>query len=156
YFFIRSWHSLRQRVLHLDLPISLGLAAAYAGSVFAWTRGAHGFVYFDFVSTFTFLMLAGRWLQQKAVERNRHQLLAAQSEPPPVRLASGEKVPVARVATGDVFSVEPGQVVPVLSYLRSDGATLGMEWISGESEATSARRGRLVPAGAMNCGKSAI
>ena len=111
---------------------------------------------FDFVSTFTFLMLAGRWLQQKAVERNRHQLLAAQAEPPPVRLASGEKVSVVRIATGDVFSVEPGQVVPVLARLYSEGATLGMEWISGESEAASARRGRLVPAGAMNCGQSAI
>lgn len=156
YFFIRSWRSLRQRVLHIDLPISIGLIAAYAGSVFAWVRGAHGFVYFDFVSTFTFLMLAGRWLQQKAVERNRHQLLAAQSEPSPVRLASGEKVPVARIAVGDVFAIDPGQIVPVLSHLRSEGATLGMEWISGESDATSARRGRLVPAGAMNCGQSAI
>ena len=159
YFFIRSWHSLRQRVLHIDLPISLGLAAAYAGSVFAWMRGAHGFVYFDFVSTFTFLMLAGRWLQQKAVERNRHQLLAAQSEPPPVRLVgrqASERVPVERIAVGDVFAVDPGQVVPVLSRLCSEGATLGMEWISGESEAASARRGRLVPAGAMNCGQAAI
>jgi len=156
YFFIRSWHSLCQRVLHIDLPISLGLVVAYLGSVFAWVRGAHGFVYFDFVSTFTFLMLVGRWLQQKAVERNRHQLLTAQSEPPPVRLASGVKVPVTRVAVGDVFAIDPGQVVPVLARLRSEGATLGMEWISGESEAASARRGRLVPAGAMNCGQSAI
>ncbi|MEP6668775.1 MAG: heavy metal translocating P-type ATPase metal-binding domain-containing protein [Chthoniobacter sp.] len=156
YFFIRTWRSLRQGVLHIDLPISLGLLAAYAGSVFAWTRGAHGFVYFDFVSTFTFLMLAGRWLQQKAVERNRHQLLAAQAEPPPVRLASGEQVPVVRLAPGDVFSVAPGQVVPVLARLCSEGATLGMEWISGEGEAASARRGRLVPAGAMNCSPSAI
>ena len=190
YFFIRSWHSLRQRVLHIDLPISLGLVAAYFGSVFAWVRGAHGFVYFDFVSTFTFLMLAGRWLQQKAVERNRHQLLAAQSEPPPVRLVgrqasslsrksgvppdavegdrpearlpgqagspSSERIPVTRIVPGDFFAVDPGQVVPVLPRLCSEGATLGMEWISGESEATSARRGRLVPAGAMNCGQSAI
>jgi Cu2+-exporting ATPase len=156
YFIIRSWRSLRQRVLHIDLPISLGLIAAYAGSVFAWTRGAHGFVYFDFVATFTFLMLAGRWLQQKAVERNRHQLLAAQAEPPPVRLASGEKVPVVRIAIGDVCAIEPGQVVPVLARLCSEAATLGMEWISGESEATTARRGRLVPAGAVNCGQCAI
>jgi len=156
YFFVRSWRSLRQRVLHIDLPISVGLIAAYAGSLFAWSRGAHGFVYFDFVSTFTFLMLAGRWLQQKAVERNRHQLLAAQAEPPPVRLASGEKVPVAGIVAGNLYSVEPGQAVPVLSHLRSEGATLGMEWISGESEAASAQRGRLVPAGAMNCGQSAI
>jgi Cu2+-exporting ATPase len=190
YFFIHSWHSLRQRVLHIDLPISFGLAAAYVGSVFAWVRGAHGFVYFDFVSTFIFLMLAGRWLQQKAVERNRHQLLAAHSEPPPVRLVGtqasslsgktgvpsdeagsdrpearlpgqvgslpSERIPVARIVAGDVFAIDPGHVVPVLARLRSEGATLGMEWISGESEATSARRGRLVPAGAMNCGQAAI
>ncbi len=156
YFFVRSWHSIRQRVLHIDLPISIGLVAAYAGSVFAWRRGAHGFVYFDFVSAFTFLMLAGRWLQQKAVERNRNQLLAAQSEPPPVRLATGEKVPVARLTAGDVFAVDPGHIVPVLGRLCSDGATLGMEWISGESEVASARRGRLVPAGAVNCGQSVI
>ncbi|HYR57064.1 MAG TPA: hypothetical protein VEO95_00475, partial [Chthoniobacteraceae bacterium] len=82
--------------------------AAYAGSVVAWTRCADGFVYFDFVSTFTFLMLAGRWLQQKAVERNRAQLLAAQADPPPVRLVSGEKLPVAQLAAGAAFIIDPG------------------------------------------------
>ena len=107
YFFVRSWHSLRQRVLHLDLPISLGLIAAYAGSVVAWTRGEHGFVYFDFVATFTFLMLAGRWLQQKAVERNRHQLLAAQAEPSPVRLASGKDSPSFASPQGTSFPSNP-------------------------------------------------
>ena len=69
---------------------------------------------------------------------------------------SSERVPAACIAVGDVFAVDPGQVVPVLSRLFSEGATLGMEWISGESEAASARRGRLVPAGAMNCGQAAI
>jgi P-type Cu2+ transporter len=156
FFFVRTWHSVRQRVLHIDLPISLGLVAAYAGSLVAWMRHEHSFVYFDFVSTFTFLMLAGRWLQQKAVDRNRHQLLAAQSEPPPVRLRSGEKVPVARLASGDIFTVEPGYVVPVLARLCSKAAMLGMEWINGESEVTDARQGRLVPAGATNCGQSVI
>ncbi len=157
YFFIRSWHSLRQRVLHIDLPISLGLLAAYAGSVFAWTRGAHGFVYFDFVATFTFLMLAGRWLQQKVVERNRHQLLSTQAAPPPVRdAASGEKLDASAIRTGTAFAVDPGLTVPVRSRLNSDAATLGLEWISGESDTATARRGRIVQAGAVNCGQSAI
>jgi len=156
YFFIRTWRSLREGLLHIDLPISLGLVAAYAGSVFAWTRQAHDFVYFDFVSTFTFLMLGGRWLQQKAVERNRHQLLAAQAEPSPVRLLTGEKVSVGEVRVGAPYLVEPGQVVPVMSRLESEGATLGMEWINGESETASARQGRLVPAGAINCGQTSI
>jgi Cu2+-exporting ATPase len=156
YFLVRSWRALRQGVLHIDLPISLGLVAAYAGSVIAWIRGAQDFVYFDFVSTFAFLMLSGRWLQQKAVERNRRQLLAAQAAPPPVRLASGEKVSATHLAAGDHFSVEPGGIVPVRARLESAAATLGLEWINGESEAASVHCGHLVAAGAMNCGSSPI
>lgn len=157
YFVIRSWRSLRQRVLHIDLPISLGLIAAYAGSVFAWTRGAHGFVYFDFVSTFTFLMLAGRWLQEKAIERNRHRLLASHGEMPPVELVeTREKLPVAELTRGVKFLVAPGHAIPVRSRLHSAAATLGLEWINGESEATTAHRGRVVSSGAINCGQRAI
>ena len=98
-----------------------------------------GFVYFDFVSTFTFLMLAGRWLQQKSVERNRHQLLSAQAAPPPVRdVPSGEKLDASAILTGTAFMVDPGQTDPVRYRLNSDAATLGHEWINGESETTTA------------------
>ena len=157
YFFTRTWHSLRNRVLHIDLPISLGLLAAYSASVFAWVRGAHGFVYFDFVSIFVFLMLVGRWLQQKAVERNRGQLLAAQADPAPVALVgSGEKKPVAELAPGTAYLVAPGQPIPVRSRLLSGGATLGLEWINGESDALTARAGRVVPSGAIHYGQEPI
>jgi Cu2+-exporting ATPase len=46
--------------------------------------------------------------------------------------------------------------VPVRSRLNSDAATLGLEWISGESDTATARRGRIVQAGAVNCGQSTI
>lgn len=157
YFIVRSWHSLRQRVLHIDLPISMGLIAAYLGSVYAWSRGAHSFVYFEFVSTFTFLMLVGRWLQLKAAERNRNQLLAAQSEPPAVRSAeTGEKLSATQLVLGQSFFVEPGNVIPVSARLQTEGATLGLEWINGESDARVAHRGSLVPSGAVNCGQHAV
>ena len=157
YFFVRSWRSLRESVLHIDLPISIGLIAAYAGSVYAWTRGAQGFVYFDFVATFTFLMLVGRWLQQKAIEHNRNQLPAAQAKPPPVRdSTTGERLDASEIRTDTAFAVDPGHIVPVRSRLRSSAATLGMEWISGESETAAARCGRIVPAGAINCGQGPI
>jgi Cu2+-exporting ATPase len=151
YFFTRTWSSLRQRVLHIDLPISLGLLAAYASSVFAFARGASSFVYFDFVSIFTFLMLAGRWLQLKVVERNRHLLLAAQDRSADVAcLDSDERVPVAGITSGTRYRLASGQPIPVRSKLLSENATLGMEWINGESEALTAPRGRIVPSGAMN------
>jgi Cu2+-exporting ATPase len=156
YFFVRTCRSLQQRVLHIDLPISVGLLAAWLGSIYAWAQGSHGFVYFDFVSTFVFLMLVGRWLQQKAVSRNRNQLLAAQATPPPVRLTSGEQASVTGLGIGISYFVKPGQTVPVRSRLESAAAVLGMEWINGESDAAVAPRGRIVAAGAMNCGENAI
>ena len=114
YFFGRTWHSLRHGVLHIDLPISLGLIAAYAGSLTAWRSGASDFVYFDFISVFTFLMLAGRWTQEAAVAANRNRLLDREfTVPHPDR--------------GERFRITPGQVVPVKSILLSEAATLGME-----------------------------
>ena len=156
YFFVRTWRSLRERVLHIDLPISIGLIAAWLGSIYAWSRGAHDFVYFDFVSTFVFLMLVGRWLQQKAVARNRNQLLAAQADPPPVRTGPDEKLPVVHLEAGMTYLVESGQTIPVRSRLESPDASLSLEWINGESDAAVAPRGRIVPAGAVNCGQAPI
>jgi Cu2+-exporting ATPase len=155
YFFTRTWSSLRNGVLHIDLPISLGLVAAYAGSVYAWSHGAMNFAYFDFVSTFTFLMLAGRWTQQTAIEKNRVRLLSAIDESLHV-FCDGAKTPAADLRCGMRYQINPGQVIPVRSKLRVEAATLGLEWINGESEAHTARLGQLLPSGAVNCSQSAI
>ena len=147
YFFARTWQSLRHGVLHIDLPISLGLCAAYIASIFAWRQGAMNFVYFDFVSVFVFLMLVGRWLQQTALEKNRNRLLGMQNF---VRQDTNGLIP------GTLYSVGSGQIVPVRSKLLSSGATLGLEWINGESEARVARAGQLIASGAVNLNQTPI
>ena len=60
-------------MLHLDLPIALGIAAAYGGSILGWATGRDP--YFDTLCVFITLMLVGRYLQQRALEKNRHMLL---------------------------------------------------------------------------------
>ena len=189
YFFTRAWRSLRRRVLHIDLPIALGILVGYAGSIYAWTQASLGFVYFDFVTTFTFLMLVGRWTQLAAVERNRNHLLGLRQDLPPVELLdggdAGQEVdrlnsqageagsqtsapavgaPSAAPAThrtvatkvvealvrGDRFLIGPGQVVPVSSSLLGPAGSLGLDWISGESEARAANPGQVVESGAIN------
>lgn len=155
YFISRAWKSLRQGVAHIDLPIALGLLAAYFGSLYASHAGNAGFVYFDFVAIFVFLMLSGRWLQLRAIERNRDLLLGLQSEPPSVlRDPNGERVPASDIVPGDTYSLHPGQPVPVRSQLVSEDATFGLEWINGESEAHVARQGRLVTSGAIYNGQT--
>lgn len=159
YFIARAWRSLRLRVLHIDLPIALGILVGYGGSIYAWTQASLGFVYFDFVTTFTFLMLVGRWTQMIAVERNRNHLLGLRQDLPPVELVhdlAGEPhrvvatKPVEAIRRGDRFSIGPGQVVPVSSTLVGEAGSLGLDWISGESEARVVTPGQIVESGAIN------
>jgi Cu2+-exporting ATPase len=157
YFFRSAWNGVKRGFLHMDLPISLGLLAAYLGSIFAWSHNAMNFAYFDFVSTFTFLMLAGRWTQQMAVERNRSRLLGMEADVLTVtRLEGGARLPAREIVAGAFYCLEPGQVAPVRSKLQSDAATLGLDWINGEPETRATRCGQLIAAGSVNCTQTAI
>lgn len=155
YFAMRAGRSLRRGILHMDLPITLGLLAAYAGSVWAWANQIRELVYFDFVAVFTFLMLLGRWLQQRTVERHQHQLLAARSEPPPVEI-EGRRAAADQLIPDVRYTVKPGALVPVRSRLLSEAAAVGLEWIHGESAAVTLRRGEIVFSGALNHTRSEI
>jgi Cu2+-exporting ATPase len=151
-FFRAAWAGLRRRVLHLDLPIALGLAASYAGSVHAWSVG--GEPYFDTVCVFTTLMLVGRFLQERLLERNRRMLLddAGVEGLLTRRVTEGgaETVPCASVAAGDALLVGPGDLVPVDLRLEAAGS-FSLDWISGESRPRTFAAGELVPAGAFSC-----
>ena len=94
YFFNRAARAIRAGLLHIDLPIALGIAGAYLGSLYGWFTGQVDYIYFDFVCTFILLMLVGRWAQVAAVERNQRRLLGQQPKPPQVRLAAGGTIPL--------------------------------------------------------------
>ncbi len=61
-FFAGAWRSLRQRSLGMDVPVALGIGAAFTASAAATLRGS-GAVYFDSVTMFVFLLTAGRYLE---------------------------------------------------------------------------------------------
>jgi len=152
-FFRRAWGALRRGDLHIDLPISLGLILAYAGSVLAWRVGDHAFAYFDFVSIFTFLMLVGRWLQERAVENNRRRLLGLRLTPGRVKiLRDGIETDSASEAldAGDRFRVPRGGLVPVRAALAGSPGIFALNWITGEPAPREFPAGAPVPSGARN------
>ena len=151
YFAERSWRSLRAGVLHIDTPITLGIAAAYLGSLVGWVGGIAGLKYFDFVAMFIFLMLGGRWVQQAAVARNRRKLLRDPSISETV-FVDGKALPVGELKAGDLFAIRPGQAMPVAAELADANASISLEWINGESEAQHRLAGQLLPSGSLNIG----
>ncbi|HEX6243703.1 MAG TPA: heavy metal translocating P-type ATPase metal-binding domain-containing protein, partial [Polyangiales bacterium] len=63
YFVERALAGLKRGVLHLDLPIAVGMGLAYLGSALSHWFGGGSAAYFDTVSVFIALMLLGRLVQ---------------------------------------------------------------------------------------------
>jgi len=153
YFFRRAFAALRAGVLHIDLPISLGLIFAYVGSVAAWLKDQHSLNYFDFVCVFTFLMLLGRWMQERALEANRRRLLGLKLSPGRVRVErDGVELDISaeELAAGDKFRIARSQIVPVRSCLCGNGAAFALNWITGEPAPRQFAPGDMVPSGARS------
>ena len=150
YFFRRAAVALKSGMLHIDLPISLGLIVAYSGSCIAWANHVSSFAYFDFVSIFTFLMLLGRWMQERAVESNRRRLLAMKLGPGKVKLWEGGDILAEKLAAGDRFSLGKGGILPVRSRLLAGRALFALNWITGEPAPREYSGGSIVPAGARS------
>jgi Cu2+-exporting ATPase len=159
--FIRSaWRCVRRGVLHMDVPIALGILLAYGGSLWHFTQGRDDGSFFDTVATFIALMLTGRWLQERVVERNKAMLLASDGVDSllarRVREGRVEVVPCGDLHLGDTVLVAPGDLIPAASTLDDASASCSLDWINGESAPRAFQRGALVPAGAFNLGVSAI
>ncbi|WP_343584558.1 heavy metal translocating P-type ATPase [Herbaspirillum sp.] len=156
-FFAGAWAGLRARRPGMDLPVAIGIAAAFAASTVATFRGT-GEIWFDSVSMFIFLLLASRYLEAAARRRSAgalermHQafpasalLLAAYPHSREATL-----VPAARLKPGDVILARPGDTVAADAELIEGEAALDLSLLSGESRPQRLQAGQEAPGGAVN------
>jgi len=159
-FIISALRALRRGMLHLDVPIALGIVLAFAGSTWAFFFASGHALYVDTLTVFIALMLVGRWLQQRMLERNRAQLLADDgTESLLTREVHDGIVRIVHclgVKRGDRLLVAPGDLVPVDLVLDDDRARCSLDWIDGESRPRTFEKSSLVPAGAFNVGDRAF
>lgn len=159
--FIRSAAvALRRRVLHLDVPIALGIVLAFTGSTWSFFFASGHAAYMDTLTVFVALMLVGRWLQQRMLERNRAQLLADDGARGLLTRRIGERtvsiVPCTTVKADETLLIAPGELVPLPLRLDDEHASCSLDWIDGESRPRRFRRGETVPAGSFNVGSHAF
>ena len=158
-FFRGAWGALRRRALHLDVPIAIGIALAWGGSTWLFFEGGADQAYFDTLAIFVALMLLGRYLQSRFVERNRRMLLADAGlsglhvrtiAPAGAGAPDGtlSLTPVDEVLCGTRLLVTPGELVPVDARVIGGAADFSLAWIDGESDPVAFAGERVVPAGA--------
>ena len=105
-FFQRAWRDLGLRRVGMDVPVALGVGAAFVASLWA-TVSNQGEVYFDSVTMFVFLLLGGRYLEMMARQKAARGIEAINRAQPAVAFRvsdvaalSGEHVAVAELAVG--------------------------------------------------------
>ncbi len=155
WFIKRAIQGVRMRIIHMDMPIALGVSLAYLGSLFGWLWHYEDLMYFDFVAIFIFLMLGGRWLQTAAVERNRNRLLELTPVPLSVQDAeTGSAIEINDIEEGSSYHLPAGQTAPVASVISRGHADFSLEWINGEPDPIHRSSGMQIPAGAINLSSS--
>jgi len=159
-FFHSALASVRSRLLHLDVPIALGIVLSYAFSLVQFTQGRGDLAYLDTLNIFVTLMLTGRWLRQRVLEKNKRFLLEdAGSENFWVRVKTNEAICLVRapqIREADTLLVAPGDVIPVNLSLLSGQAQVSTDWITGEPEPQCLSLGDVVMAGSINAGNTAL
>jgi Cu2+-exporting ATPase len=158
-----AWASLKARVLGMDVPVALGIMAAFIGSAVSTFRG-HGEVYYDSVTMFIFLLLASRYLEMvarrkaaNALSRLRHgvpemaQRLAAWPD-----LRDATTVPASALAAGDHIVVKGGEAVAADCVVVEGSTAVDLSLLTGESAPQHKTVGDAIPGGAVNAGSPVV
>jgi P-type Cu+ transporter len=146
--------SLRQRVMTLDIPIALGLAALYARSAFEIISG-QGAGYLDSLAGLVFFLLCGRVFQQKTHERMAFDRDYKCFFPLSVMRVTGsgeESVALSSLRVGDRLRLRNRELVPADARLLSEAALIDYSFVTGESEPVAKQAGDYLYAGGQAVG----
>jgi Cu2+-exporting ATPase len=159
-FFVSAWRDLKLHRVGMDVPVALGVGAAFAASVWA-TLTAAGEVYFDSVTMFVFFLLSGRYLEMMARQKAARSVetlaraipafatrLAAW--PCAASAAAGERVAVAELCPGDAVQIKPGETVPADGCELEGESAADESLLTGESRPVPKRAGDALIGGSTN------
>lgn len=162
-FFGGAWRGLRRGVPDIDLPLALGIGAAFVGSCAALLSGA-GKMYFGSVALFIFLLLGSRYLELAARRQAAGALERLQRGLPQsaLRLRGAplardtEPVPAAALQAGDLVLVQAGQAAPADGIIHEGDTVVDLALLSGESRTRRRGPGDTLPGGALNVGQAIV
>lgn len=152
-FYQSAWGALLGKRLNMDVPVSLAIVGAFAGSVWATLRG-QGVVYYDAVGMFSLFLLSSRFLehtaQEKSVEAAENLLKLAPAMATRVDGGQHQTVPVLELNEGDIILAKPGESIAADAEVVEGGSTVDEALLTGESRPVSKLAGAQVIAGSIN------
>lgn len=152
--FISAYNGLKQRVLNIDFPVSLGLGITFIRSVYEilWHVGP-GFM--DSLAGLIFFLLIGRAFQSKTYKTLSFERDFKSYFPVSVMVKKEGKeksVPISDLKVGDNIVVRNHEVIPADALLISNTANIDYSFVTGEATINEKHRGDTIYAGGRQQG----
>ena len=152
-FFTSAWRGVMARSPGMDLPVSIAVGSAYAGSIYATLTGASA-VWYDSVVMFVFFLTLGRFLEMRARHRSIDRSVALSNVlPNTVTLVDGDTtktVPSNQLVAGNIVLVRPGESIPADGVLVDGSTSVDEALLTGEATPKTKTSGDELVAGSIN------
>ncbi len=149
-----AWHGLRNRVLGIDMPISLGILALFGRSAFEIITHT-GAGYLDSLAGLIFFLLTGKWFQQKTYHRLSFERDYKSYFPVAgtVKRDGVEKsLALNQLRAGDIAVIRRQELIPADGLLLKGVGLVDYSFVTGESEPVKKEAGELLFAGGRQMG----
>ena len=155
--YLRSaWQGLRQKMLNIDVPISLGILSLFGRSLYEILTHT-GAGYLDSLAGLVFFLLIGRWFQQRTYHNISFERDYKSYFPIAARLKTPEgeqSVSLNKLQPGDQIVIKHQELIPTDSLLVKGEAKIDYSFVTGESEPVEKVPGDKIYAGGRQMGES--
>ena len=152
-FFRSALRGVLARAPGMDLPVSIAITAAFAGSIYATLTKAPA-VWFDSVVMFVFFLTLGRFLEMRARHRSIDRSAALSNVLPNTVTRCGEDgqttIPLSQLVAGDVVLVRPGESIAADGTLVDGETAVDEALLTGEATPKPKSIGDPLLAGSIN------
>jgi len=155
-YYVSAYHSIRTRMLNIDIPIALGIIVMFIRSTYDMLMD-HGPGFFDSLASLVFFMLLGKMFQIKTYSFLSFERDFKSYFPIAVtkinKDASEDNVAIYDVLKGDRLLIRNQELIPVDGILISDSAEIDYSFVTGEAVPITKKSGDKVFAGGKQIGK---
>ncbi|SFC79866.1 heavy metal translocating P-type ATPase [Flavobacterium phragmitis] len=155
-YYVSAYHSIRTRMLNIDIPIALGIIVMFVRSTYDMLMD-HGPGFFDSLASLVFFMLLGKMFQTKTYSFLSFERDFKSYFPIAVtkinKDASEDNVAIYDVVKGDRLLIRNQELIPVDGILISESADIDYSFVTGEAVPITKKSGDKVFAGGKQIGK---
>lgn len=148
-YFISAYNGLKQRIINIDVPLSLGIAVMFVRSSYEIISGT-GAGFMDALAGLVFFLLIGKWFQSQSYKALSFERDYKSYFPLSVtRLENDHEVSctIDSLKEGDIILVRNNELIPADAILIDGHALIDYSFVTGESHPVSKKSGDKLFAG---------